>query len=62
RVDSAQKARDVASYDRAVARQLAEADAEIRAAGADAARLSHVVGLYRQALDALLPRAELEDG
>jgi uncharacterized protein (TIGR03382 family) len=62
RVDSAQKARDVASYDRALAPLLAEADAEIRAAGVDAVRLGHVVGLYRQALDGLLPRAELEDG
>ncbi|MDP9326098.1 MAG: hypothetical protein M3O87_06145 [Candidatus Dormibacteraeota bacterium] len=62
RVDSAQKARDVAAYDREVARLLSQADAEIRAAGADALRLGHVVGLYRQAIEALLPRAELEDG
>jgi hypothetical protein len=62
RLDSAQKARDVAAYDRDVARVLSEADVAIRAAGADPAQLQHVVGLYRQALDRLLPRTELEDG
>ena len=62
RVDSAQKARDVAGYDRAVARLLTDADAEIRAAGTDRARLTRVVNLYRQALDGLLGVEELSDG
>jgi hypothetical protein len=62
RVDSAQKARDVAGYDRAVARLLTDADSEIRAAGTDRARLARVVSLYRQALDGLLGVEELSDG
>jgi hypothetical protein len=62
RVDSAQKARDVGAYDREVAHVLAEADVAIRGAGTDPARLGVAVGLYRQALDRLLPRTELENG
>ena len=61
RVDSAQKAKDVASYDREVSRLLAEADVAIRS-GTDAAAVTHAVGLYGQALDRLLPVKELEDG
>jgi hypothetical protein len=62
RVDSAQKARDVAAYDRQVARVLEQADAAIRGAGADQAQLEHVVDLYRQALGGLLAKSELGDG
>ena len=62
RVDSAQKARDVASYQPGLARILDAADTEIRAAGTDQVRLERVVSLYRQALDGLLGVEELSDG
>ena len=62
RVDSAQKARDVASYQPGLARVLDAADTEIRAAGTDQVRLERVVSLYRQALDSLLGVEELGDG
>jgi hypothetical protein len=62
RVDSAQKARDVASYQPGLARILDAAGTEIRAAGTNQVRLERVVSLYRQALDSLLGVEELGDG
>jgi hypothetical protein len=62
RVDSAQKARDVAAYDREMGRVLEQADAAIRGAGTDEAQLKHAIALYREALEGLLPKSELGDG
>jgi hypothetical protein len=54
RVDSAQKARDVARYDRACSALLREADAAIREPGASPEAMRQVVGRYREALNLLL--------
>jgi hypothetical protein len=63
RVDSVQKARDVAAYDREVSKLLTQADTAIRAPGAGSAEMERVIALYSQALDRLLPAVEeLEDG
>ncbi|MEA2646061.1 MAG: hypothetical protein QOE92_1144 [Chloroflexota bacterium] len=54
RVDSAQKARDVARYDRDCSQLLREADLAIREPGASAEAMKQVVGRYREALNLLL--------
>jgi hypothetical protein len=61
RVDSAQKARDVAGYDRHVAKLLSEADAALHGS-ADPKQMVRMVELYGQALERLLPVEESDRG
>ena len=61
RVDSAQKAKDVAAYDRQVSKLLTEADAALDGS-ADPKVLVRAVELYGQALERLLPVEESDHG
>lgn len=54
RVDFGQKARDVAAYDRDVAKLLTQADAAIRVPGAGPVEMERVIALYGEALELLL--------